>query len=646
MLGLLPAAASHLVGGELTYKYIDNKGPAGRPHRYEVTALIYYDSGTRPVGDAYIPLAISTKDAPGNSVLFTNVVRYSYQTITAPPVPGCSLQGPPVTLAMYVTGVSLPASTAGYVASYTVGNRNAGITNLLNSSQQYMTLSVDMTPPTIPNYSPAFSDNALFVVCQGDTTTVINNAYDVDGDRLSYRFATPNSFTVGSPAIYAPGYSAPQPFGTSGFVNMDARTGVATYLGMAQGTYLMAIDVDEYRTINGKEVLLGTLRRDVHVVVRACSGPGNKAPVFSRTTLAQKDFQVEEGQPLNFDITATDPEGQPIGMNVSSVLLDGNGGVDATLNGQTGTGSLTNPLGSAAISGPGIVTGAFRLRTACGMARATPYDVVVTVADYGCGSKTTGTVYRVFVHKPVAPSRVLGDSVLCAESVANYTVSGPARNAYRWRVQGGQLLGPAGGPTVQVRWTAPGAGTLTVQGISATGCLTDSVVRAVAVGTGPPVEGPAAYCRTANANTGLRYAVAGPPAAYQWSITNGTLVSGQGTNEVRVDVAPGAVATLQVSGAGAACPTVQRISPDDSCLFFYNIITPNADGRNDVFTIENVERHPGTALTVFNRWGQQIYHSPDYRNTYGGEGQGPGVYYYRCLLADGTAYKGWFELVR
>jgi gliding motility-associated-like protein len=113
-------------------------------------------------------------------------------------------------------------------------------------------------------------------------------------------------------------------------------------------------------------------------------------------------------------------------------------------------------------------------------------------------------------------------------------------------------------------------------------------------------------------------------------------------------VTAGATASLRVASPlfpGCAGTTVQ-ISPDNTCLAFYNVITPNGDGQNDLFTVENVERYPNTDLTVYNRWGRQVYHSANYRNTYGGEGASAGVYFYRCQLANGSTYKGWFEIVR
>ena len=640
---MLPADATHLVGGELTYKYVDANGPADKPFRYVLTARVYFNKefgSAAPDGLPGINISIDSK-APGKGRIQTVPMgRRSFEEITPTPLPGCSLTAPRVTLAIYTTTVSLPPVKEGYLATFTNAARNEGIENLNNSGGEGMTLSVDITPGSIPNSSPAFSDKALVLICLNDTSFVLNNAYDTDGDRLSYSFATPTSNSVNQSVNYRLGYSATQPFGSTGFATVDARTGLSRYRSTLQGLFLVAIDVKEYRVIDGQEVLLGTLRRDIQIVVRACGGPANTPPLFAAATLARQNFQVAEGETLDFVVAATDAPGQALTLNVSSILLDGPGLIEATFAGQPGS-SSAYALGAVAVQGTGAVTGAFRLKANCGLARATPYDVIATVADEDCNSTTVAAVFRVTVTRPPLAARVRGDSVLCAGSTATYTVVGATASAYRWTVRGGQVVGPATGRTAQVRWTS--SGTVTVRALTPTGCYTDSVSHVVAVASGPVVTGPAVYCRTAN--TGLRYSIAGPAAAYQWRITNGSITSGQGTNTVLVDITPGATATLEVA-ATAACPTQLSIGLDDTCLAFYNIITPNGDNRNDVFVVENVERHPNTVLTVFNRWGRQVYHSPDYRNTFGGENTSAGMYYYRCQLADGGQYKGWFEIVK
>jgi gliding motility-associated-like protein len=643
-----PAGATHLVGGELTYRFVDAKGPATAPFRYEIRALVYFNKeqgSTAPDGSPNIPIIIYSKAAGGARLLTLNVLRSSFSEITPTNQPGCSQTVPRVTLAIYQTTVNLPAVPEGYKAVFTTRARNEGITNLSSSLSESMTLTVDMTPGTLPNSSPAFSDRALVFVCLGDTSFVLNNAYDSDGDRLSYRLATPYGADVNFPVNYRTGYSAAAPFGSGGFAAVDARTGLARYLSRTQGTFLLAVDVQEFRTVNGQETLLGTLRRDIQIVVRACPGGPNNAPVFAAASLAQPDTQVEEGQTLAFDITATDADAHVLRMTVSSVLLDGAGPVEATVNGQPGAGLNATGVGSVSVANVGTATGTFRLRANCGLARATPYDVVVTVADDVCGSKTIAAVFRVTVTRRPFAARVQGDSSVCPRSASTYRVVGPAFGTYLWTVRGGRLLGPATGTTAQVQWGSGGPGRVTVRGISPSGCPTDSVSRSVAVRPAPPIAGPATYCR--KASTGLSYTIAGTPAAYQWTLSGGTIVSGQGSSTVLVDIFPGSTAVLQATNAALApCTSLFSISQDSTCLYFYNVMTPNRDGKNDVFTIENIERYPNTALTIFNRWGRQVYRSADYRNTFSGENTGPGVYYYLCQLADGSTYKGWFELLR
>lgn len=107
---------------------------------------------------------------------------------------------------------------------------------------------------------------------------------------------------------------------------------------------------------------------------------------------------------------------------------------------------------------------------------------------------------------------------------------------------------------------------------------------------------------------------------------------------------------------------------NDNCIAFVlpNVITPNGDGRNDVF-----RPGPGTAFIkgmafrVFNRWGAEVYSS---RATSGGDAlyiNWPGVNAEGNPLSDGTyfyeaevefhtldptkaraTYKGWVEIIR
>ncbi len=74
-----------------------------------------------------------------------------------------------------------------------------------------------------------------------------------------------------------------------------------------------------------------------------------------------------------------------------------------------------------------------------------------------------------------------------------------------------------------------------------------------------------------------------------------------------------------------------------------NVITPNGDGMNDTWAIEEFvvfpERYPNRVVTIYNRWGQMIYESNnDYTNqfdgTYENEALPEGTYYYLIDFGD------------
>ncbi|MBZ9728450.1 gliding motility-associated C-terminal domain-containing protein [Salegentibacter sp. JZCK2] len=60
------------------------------------------------------------------------------------------------------------------------------------------------------------------------------------------------------------------------------------------------------------------------------------------------------------------------------------------------------------------------------------------------------------------------------------------------------------------------------------------------------------------------------------------------------------------------CESSERLAVtvtlEDCALLFPEAITPNGDGRNDRFVIENIEReYPNYNITIFNRWGNAVY---------------------------------------
>ncbi|MDZ7880600.1 MAG: gliding motility-associated C-terminal domain-containing protein [Saprospiraceae bacterium] len=81
-----------------------------------------------------------------------------------------------------------------------------------------------------------------------------------------------------------------------------------------------------------------------------------------------------------------------------------------------------------------------------------------------------------------------------------------------------------------------------------------------------------------------------------------------------------------------------------------NAFSPNDDGKNDVFFLEGLEFFPNTTVTIYNRWGNSVYSSKDYKNDWNGTHDGKavpnGTYFYLIRLENGKTFSGYLELMR
>lgn len=82
----------------------------------------------------------------------------------------------------------------------------------------------------------------------------------------------------------------------------------------------------------------------------------------------------------------------------------------------------------------------------------------------------------------------------------------------------------------------------------------------------------------------------------------------------------------------------------EECLFIPNSFTPNNDGRNDTWIIENMYLYPNVVVTIFNRWGNQVYQSKGYSDPWNGNHKSgrtlpSDTYYYVIDVNNGTTPK-------
>lgn len=88
------------------------------------------------------------------------------------------------------------------------------------------------------------------------------------------------------------------------------------------------------------------------------------------------------------------------------------------------------------------------------------------------------------------------------------------------------------------------------------------------------------------------------------------------------------------------------------------IFTPNGDGKNDVFDIQNIDFFPDNELLVFNRWGNLVYSMKSYDNSWDGSPNvagktgssklPTGTYFYLLMLKNNSeerVFRGFIQLV-
>lgn len=135
------------------------------------------------------------------------------------------------------------------------------------------------------------------------------------------------------------------------------------------------------------------------------------------------------------------------------------------------------------------------------------------------------------------------------------------------------------------------------------------------------------------------------PYSFSWS--NGHY------NQNNENLAPGIYDLTLTDAHGCVADYSYEIKTSEhACVFIPNTITPNGDGYNDTWIIENIELYPNAEIRVFNKWGNLVYESIGEYTPWGGIHHGnplpSEVYYYIIVLRNEEAdeYTGTITIIR
>jgi hypothetical protein len=212
----------------------------------------------------------------------------------------------------------------------------------------------------------------------------------------------------------------------------------------------------------------------------------------------------------------------------------------------------------------------------------------------------------------VTPQVVGGNTTPGAFSNSTYTCNNNAGSTYNWTVTNGVIVSGQGTNSVTILWGAEGVGSVTVAETTADGCVGDEVIYDVnvqCVVSGTSITGPVGPEAFSNSTYTCNGAA---NSTYNWTVNNGVISSGQGTNTVNIlwaSTGLGNVSVVETTAEGCVGTTLSQdvvVVPvnveefSSSFSLFPNPATTeiNLQTTNDLI---------GSDLIIFDALGKQIH---------------------------------------
>lgn len=550
------AKASHIMGGEITYRYLNDSGPANTPFRYRVTVKVYVDwfntAATGSQGSILNQPKLGIYNADNNRIFPDGNIAWRHLTpnnsnlalsgvsgtIRFDPLPeqvrpqlpaGCNppcLNNIRVAVNIFIFDLDVPFTANGYIVKFETAARNTAVTNIVNAQNFGNTFQTKIPSPAFgPNSSPQFTDLAIPFMLTNDTTTIVNTAIDPDGDRLTYRFVNPyDGNIIGGPNMpvnytapttitqFQPTFSATQPFGPLGIATVNPLSGVSQYMSPNVGLYVVTLEILEYRALpSGLDTLIGSTRRELQFFVKESGNGPDQCPV----NITPKLFGVGPGIGLPNSITVT--EGETV--RFPAYASDANNdtlSLFATGDAFSSSFVAGNLASFGNVRGLGPVISEFLWNTSCGTKGQ--YAITIKASDAGCTPKTEAKVVLINVLPFKGAQSITGDRNTCGPNFS-YTYSAPAALANQtrvWKAIGGTISGQNTN-SVTVNWTSNNP-ILRLITTSAEGCK-DSI--SVNISNQTAAKPNATENTTICLGASLPITVTGGTGVYRWSPATG-----------------------------------------------------------------------------------------------------------------------------
>ncbi len=331
--------ASHIVGGEIYYKYLGPGTDAGTSN-YEITLRLFKDCTVDCGGNTGVaclpqvaPLSIYPSAAPYGLITFIRVHVTDSTFITLTTYPACVAYKPPVCYEVhtYSFKATLADNDEGYIIDYqnccrAVSENQYGVeftASGVPGTTYTATIPGKKLLPAGHNNGSIFKLKDTALVCQESKFSIDFSADDADGDSLSYAFApaynggnfwsdgcisTPQTGLACDDAHNMPGpppyknISYNTAFGFSGNSPLGANVTINPTTGLISGEapsipghYIVNVVVTEWR--HGKAI--ATHQKDFIIHVENCGIPKAKLePYYANCNGYTLNFKNESTSPL------------------------------------------------------------------------------------------------------------------------------------------------------------------------------------------------------------------------------------------------------------------------------------------------------------------------------------------------------------
>ncbi|MCF0042846.1 gliding motility-associated C-terminal domain-containing protein [Dyadobacter fanqingshengii] len=654
--------AKNIIGGYLQMKTVDQT-----IGRYIISLKLHIDETNGSFSDNEVNVRM-IKKSNGSEVESFKLVRTSSQKISydksiciGPVEINTIYANYEISVSIYPPSYSDPE---GYYLEWTDCCRSPNIANIEHPENYTTTLRTLFPPIMYNNYpfhnsTPAINELTEFFICFQQPFTQRILASDSEGDKLKYSLVNLSGHhsSTNSPLEWKQDYSAANAIPGNPALTINSETGLLTVTPREYGYFTFAVCVEEFR--GGRR--LGAAIREYALFVLGCSPETMDRNVYlnnaivSNATICSKD-RITLTAKTNTDLRYQWMRNGKVIPGATSSSLEITQEGDYSFNIYR-SGNCVNTVESKKVH----VTGAnssFKLEkhgtsTSCEQPSETvlvgPKDLRYSYNWFKNSSLLTNKSNSLTVSEPgnywaivESPACKLLSDTIAIEQSSNSNVKVEiepilpvcGNDDKPIPLVGSPVGGVFQGPGIVDGVFYPKQAGVGVHELIYTISLTapcPSLVakQTVQVQDSPKFDLSEEICVTNG--VGFRIGIKDSSGLhYEWLPRDGLNESSISMPLVTTDI--DRLYTLTVSNAHG-CKTSKEIKVKICSKFFIpDAFTPNRDGINDTWELKGIDKYPDAEVTIYNRWGNIIFHSKGYPKPFDGSSNQPGVYPYKVKL--------------